>query len=285
MRNASRVGLVAVIALVVGSEVRAQEVQQAESPHTLSGNLTIASDYRFRGISQTFGEGFDFGPAIQGGIDYAHASGFYLGNWNSNVSGNQFTDGDIEMDLYGGWKRPLGGVTFDLGTIYYAYPRAETRNLATAHGGVTGEHLDTWEASLGVSWKALSVRYFYALTDYFGLCTDAVAALDNPDDSSGALRRNGSTHGTQYLVAGVTYPLPSELTLIASLGYTWVRNYHDLNYADYRIGVGYDWNGWLFGAAFVGTDADGNFWYATESSGDVRKIAEPTVVFTVGKVF
>ena len=67
---------------------------QATSPHTVAGNMGIFSDYRFRGISQTFQQ-----PAIQGGIDYSHSSGFYLGNWNSNVSGNSFVDGTIEMDL------------------------------------------------------------------------------------------------------------------------------------------------------------------------------------------
>ena len=54
----------------------------------LSGNMGIFSEYRFRGIAQTFKQ-----PAIQGGIDYAHASGFYIGNWNSNVSGNQYAGG------------------------------------------------------------------------------------------------------------------------------------------------------------------------------------------------
>jgi uncharacterized protein (TIGR02001 family) len=71
---------------------------QAKSPHTVAGNMSIVSDYRFRGISQTFEQ-----PAIQGGIDYSHASGFYLGNWNSNVSGISFIDGTFEMDLYGGF--------------------------------------------------------------------------------------------------------------------------------------------------------------------------------------
>ena len=63
------------------------------SPHSLTGNLGIFSSYRFRGIDQTFGK-----PALQGGIDYAHSSGFYVGNWNSNVSsGAGFPDGNLEM--------------------------------------------------------------------------------------------------------------------------------------------------------------------------------------------
>jgi len=51
------------------------------SPHTVTANVGLTSDYIFRGISQTSGN-----PAIQGGIDYAHSSGFYAGVWGSNIS-------------------------------------------------------------------------------------------------------------------------------------------------------------------------------------------------------
>src|SRR5678810_1312671 len=87
----------------------------APAPSPVTGNMTIASDYRFRGISQTY-----LGPAIQGGIDYAHASGIYLGNWNSNVASQVFSGGSgIEMDFYGGWKKSFGDFGLDVGTIYY----------------------------------------------------------------------------------------------------------------------------------------------------------------------
>src|SRR5438046_9886946 len=65
----------------------------APAPSPVTGNMTIASDYRFRGISQTYK-----GPAIQGGIDYAHSSGLSLGNWNSNVASQVYTGrSGIEM--------------------------------------------------------------------------------------------------------------------------------------------------------------------------------------------
>ena len=84
----------------------------AEPASPLTGNLAIVSDYRFRGISQSYRL-----PAVQGGIDYAHSSGFYLGNWNSSVSGNQYPNGaSLEMDFYGGFKIPLAdAITLDLG--------------------------------------------------------------------------------------------------------------------------------------------------------------------------
>ncbi|HBD38686.1 MAG TPA: hypothetical protein DC084_34445, partial [Cupriavidus sp.] len=51
------------------------------SPHTITANVSLVSDYRYRGLSQT-----NRRPAIQGGFDYAHESGFYIGNWNSSIS-------------------------------------------------------------------------------------------------------------------------------------------------------------------------------------------------------
>jgi len=60
----------------------------------VTGNLGLTSDYRFRGISQT-----QNAPAVQGGIDYTHSSGFYVGNWNSSVSRDMYTNGSgVESD-------------------------------------------------------------------------------------------------------------------------------------------------------------------------------------------
>ncbi len=56
---------------------------KVEPEYTITGNAGLFSDYRFRGYSQT-----DYNPALQGGFDFAHKSGFYLGNWNSNVNSN-----------------------------------------------------------------------------------------------------------------------------------------------------------------------------------------------------
>ncbi|NQW70979.1 MAG: hypothetical protein HQ457_11410, partial [Betaproteobacteria bacterium] len=62
----------------------AQTVPAApEAPEVspITANVTVINDYRYRGISQS-----NFKPAIQGGFDYAHESGFYIGNWNSSIS-------------------------------------------------------------------------------------------------------------------------------------------------------------------------------------------------------
>ena len=73
-----------------------------------SANVTLTSDYVFRGVSQT-----DEDPAIQGGFDLSHDSGFYIGAWASNVDFNEedSTDpaaddaADMELDLKVGYAK------------------------------------------------------------------------------------------------------------------------------------------------------------------------------------
>ena len=61
---------------------------------------------------------------IQGGFDYAHSSGFYVGNWNSNVSERRFPGGSASRwtSTAAGRSR-FGDFGLDVGTIYYYYPQ------------------------------------------------------------------------------------------------------------------------------------------------------------------
>ncbi len=139
------------------------------SPHTFTGNVGLFSSYRFRGIDQTFGK-----PALQGGIDYSHASGIYLGNWNSNVSsGAGYPGGNLEMDFYGGWKNTWGDWGLDVGALYYYYPGTNagtTIAFSPANnrtGRVATGRVDNTELYIGGSWKFLSLKYSQAVGDYF----------------------------------------------------------------------------------------------------------------------
>jgi len=110
----------------------------AASPISISGNVAVTTDYRFRGVSLSGG---DF--ALQGGIDVVHDSGFYVGTWGSSIDGGAF--GELELDFYGGWSGDVAeGVTVDVGLLYYMYPASDD---------VGGVDLDTniWEpyASVG----------------------------------------------------------------------------------------------------------------------------------------
>jgi uncharacterized protein (TIGR02001 family) len=122
----------------------------------VTGNLTAATDYRFRGISQTQNS-----QAFQGGIDYTHASGFYAGNWNSNVSNKVYTDSNgLESDVYAGFKKEVvKGVTVDVGSYNYIYSRSTNR---------FGSNSNTNEVFGAVTTGPVTLKYSQSLGDYFG---------------------------------------------------------------------------------------------------------------------
>ncbi len=97
-----------------------EEAEEAEGPISISGGITLASDYRFRGVSLS-----DKDFVVQPTITISHESGLYVGAWASNIANN--TGDDIEVDLYAGFA---GGdtVTYDIGATYYVYPGVSSIN-------------------------------------------------------------------------------------------------------------------------------------------------------------
>ncbi|HYF59649.1 MAG TPA: TorF family putative porin [Burkholderiaceae bacterium] len=266
-----------ILSLAVAAAVAAPLTASAE-PSPVTGNLTIASDYRFRGISQTY-----LGPAIQGGIDYAHPSGFYVGNWNSNVTSLLFTGGSgIEMDFYAGYKRSFGDIGLDVGTIYYYYPKAEWNSNT---GSTTGDaDFNNWEIYFGASWRWISAKFFYALSDYFGLANEQAGSLFIHQGSGAPLGGRGGSDGTWYLDLTATVPVNKQVSVVAHYGMLEVENYSELDYKDWKLGVTYDLNGWILGAAYVDSDADEN-WYYTLGSRGAKETGKSTVVLSVTKTF
>ncbi len=99
--------------LLASATTAGSGVVLAESP--LTANVGVASNYIWRGATQT-----NDASAVSGGIDYAHASGFYAGTWVSNVT---WTGADnYEQDLYAGYGFDAGPVGLDVGYIKYTYP-------------------------------------------------------------------------------------------------------------------------------------------------------------------
>lgn len=102
-------------------------------PFKITGGVTLVSDYRFRGLTQTNETG-----AIQGTINVNHSSGLYIGTWVSTIDGGLDGStpaltgyGGAEVDLYGGFTKTLkNGLGFDVGLLYYYYPD-RTKGLNT----------------------------------------------------------------------------------------------------------------------------------------------------------
>lgn len=195
------------------------QAQAPASPHTLTGNMTLASQYIFRGLKQTDGD-----PALQGGFDYSHESGFYLGTWGSNVSWlrdmGAYTGGaSLEWDFYGGFKGTFGKSDFgyDVGLLYYYYP-------GTVAVGAT--KANTIEAYGALSWKWLTAKYSYSIDNKtFG--------MPNSD-------------GTWYFDLSASFPVTDKLSLQAHYGIqefdgttAGVSNDSVASYKDWKIGATY----------------------------------------------
>jgi hypothetical protein len=260
----------------------AQQAAAAATP-AVTGNLTLVSDYRFRGITQTWGL-----PAIQGGFDYAHASGIYLGNWNSNVSETAgFPNGNLEMDFYGGFKKAFGDVGLDIGAIYYYYPGTNAagngaqaavnfdRAAAGRTDAVAGSgKVSNLEGYIGASWKWLSAKVFYALDDYFSV---------------------PGTKGTTYWDFAGNFEMGSGWTLIGHVGRLSVKDYKSADYTDYKLGVTKDISGWVAGASLIGTNAKGDcssssvqpycFVRLDGTTLQTKDAGKPTIVVSIGKTF
>jgi len=139
-------------AAVLAAPCTAMAADTPASPHSFTANLGVTSDYVFRGISQTSGR-----PALQGGADYAHASGLYAGLWASNI--NWITafgatgSAKIEVDTYFGFRKTLQNeLSYDAGFIRYNYPGSYTPSAGTAKA-------DTNEVYLSFGYKWVSVKY------------------------------------------------------------------------------------------------------------------------------
>src|SRR5450830_585175 len=253
----------------------AGEASASAPTPTVTGNFSLVSDYRFRGIAQSWAQ-----PAVQGGIDYTHVSGFYLGNWNSSISSNSYNNGaSLEMDLYGGYRfEPAKDWTVDVGVLRYQYPGAR---LNSAPATPTGEKYDNTEVYVGVTQGPFNAKLSYAMTDYFGLnSTTAGYAYWS------ALPARGDSKGTTYLDLNYNADMGNQLTLGLHAGYTAVRNYSELSYADYKVSLAKEVGGFNLGLALVGTNADTTYYQAGNSAGlDPQKLGKTTVVLSIGKTF
>lgn len=234
----------------------------AAAPDQLTGNLSFLSDYRFRGISQTWRR-----PAVQAGLDLTHPSGLYAGLWGSNVSGNSYNNGaGLELDLYAGWKGAVTeGVGIDLGALAYVYPGAR---LNSAPGQPTHQRYDNVELYAGVSAGASSAKLSVAVTDYFGLDSRTAGYA-----YFSALASAGSSRGSVYLDLNHAFELGHGVTLGLHVGRLWVRHYGDLDTTDWKLSLSKPiaLGGLTLSAAVIGSDADRSFYQAGDASGSRAK--------------
>jgi uncharacterized protein (TIGR02001 family) len=204
----------------------------------VSSTWTLTNDYDFRGNSQSAKD-----PALQGSVDYASDSGWYVGAWASNVDFG-LDEPDYELDVYTGFTGTTeAGLGWDAGIVYYTYPQESDFNYLEAYG------------SLSYSW--IKGKLWYS-NDFGG-------------DSTG-----GDTPAW-YAEANATFPLPADFSILLHAGYStgdyWDDVYGD-DLIDYSAGVGYTAGKFNLALKYVDTDSD--FEVTTDAFNN-----EGRVVFTV----
>ena len=149
---------------------------QAAPATTLTYNAGVVTDYRYRGITQSRNE-----AAVQGGVDYAHKSGFYVGAWASTIkwiadysySGGTKTgtdtSGNLELDVYGGYKFDLTkDVTMDVGYLRYQYLGNNLEATRTNVNASSYNNANTNEIYTAITMGPITAKYSYSMGDLFG---------------------------------------------------------------------------------------------------------------------
>lgn len=119
----------------------------AQEDITISGNVGLFSDYRFRGISLS-----DEQIALQGGLDLTTSAGLYVGTWGSNIEplfDSNGDSGELELDVYGGYRFSAAEFSFDVGALGYLYPGTEDLNYYEIYG-IVGKTFGMVATSAGV---------------------------------------------------------------------------------------------------------------------------------------
>ena len=245
------------------------------SPWTFTFNLGLYSEYMFRGVS------LSDGPALQGGADLAHSSGFYVGTWLSNIDPDYYgksealgTNGNhIEQDFYAGYAHTFeSGFGVNVLGNYYKYWEGEKANNILPSGFNRQHRQDSFEASIALSYKWLTYTYYNVLTDYYGL---------DETDKNFNVTGDGNTDGADYHELKVNYTLPiGDLNFLAKVGYQRTPNLQG-SQGDFAIGLNRNFSlpssgkpieGFNAGAYYTNTFSVANeAFYVTTSGRDVNE--------------
>lgn len=286
------------------AEAAAPAAAEPASPWTATANISYVTNYVSRGVSQSWNM-----PAVQGGFDISHSSGFYAGLWSSSVSERTYVGVSQEIDIYGGYNGTISaveGLGWSAGVAGYYYPGGSWGKY-DALTGVQGKKIrnsfNTWEANVGLSYKWISGKISYTLTDWFGA-----------DKSTGWSK---STDGSMYYELNANVPLPIwSLNLIGHVGYSDIQGrlstdpfFANANGStivetsadstDYKIGLTKAFKiaqseGWNTGLFYTYNDnsGDNGYWGRRGYGGGsfttkpgAKDLGDGTFVFTFGRTF
>ena len=241
-------GAAAAALLALPTLAHAQDETAPPPPVTISGSATLASDYRFRGVSQS-----DREMAIQGGITIAHESGVYAGTWGSNLAGwGTFGGANMELDLVAGYRAKLAdNATLDVGLTWYLYPGgADKTDFAEPYLKLTGTAGPaTLTAGIAYAPKQEAIGRWYRT---------------GGDAAAGVYTSPGAKDDNLYLSGDGAFALPgTPITAKAHVGHSWGQDGLGPNatavtptgsYWDWSLGADATWRNLTLNLSWIDTD-------------------------------
>ncbi len=225
-----------VLALLATSS--AAFAQTAPVAPEVTYNVGVVSQYRYRGIAQTKGD-----AALQGGVDYANASGFYAGAWGSTIKwiedAGSGAKGATEVDLYGGYKFEAAGVAYDVGYLRYEY-------VSNTYNKVSGAvNANTDEVYGAATYGVVTGKYSYAFSDLFG---------------------TANSKGSVYWDLSANFDLGNGYTLTPHAGRQVIKNSPN-SYTDVALTLGKDLGAGLSASvSAISTNAKHNAYYTSTAT-------------------
>lgn len=243
--------------LATSSAAFAQTAPAAPATPEVTYNVGVVSQYRYRGIAQTKGD-----PALQGGVDYANASGFYLGAWASTIKwikdaahgSNPQAKGPLELDLYGGYKLEAAGITYDVGYLRYQYVGNTYKDAAPG----VNVNANTDEVYGAATYGPATLKYSHAISNLFGY---------------------SDSKGSNYLDLSATFDLGKGYSLVPHAGRQTITNANGIySYSDFALTLNKDLgDGLSANVAAIKTTADQSL-YSTLSSTNYNAAKNALVV-------
>ena len=225
----------AISAAFVGGFAQAEEAAPPEE-HVVAYNVGIASQYRYRGISQSQKD-----PAFSFGADYTNnPTGLYVGTWISTIKWVKDAggDGNSEVDVYAGQRGQISAdVTYDVGVLTYYYPSNKLQSSTVG----TYANANSTEVYGQIGMGPFYLKYSHAVTNLFGSVDSA---------------------NSYYIDAGANIDVADKTQLNLHVGRQHLAGTANTtgSYTDWKIGVTKDF-GFAIGALYaVGTNADQTFY-------------------------
>ncbi len=258
MKRNALVSLIAAALLNLPGLTYAEDAPVAETAPAASpwvGSVTVASDYIFRGLTQT-----NENPALQGGLEYDDPSGIYAGFWGSSISwlSDYSTDelpvsSNVEFDLYVGYRGKFNDdFGYDVGLYTYYYPGDYPKGFTSAN---------TTEVYGALSYRFVSLKYSRTLTNAFGFA---------------------DTKNSGYIDLSANYEFVPTWVINAHIGHQSIDGFGDASYNDYKLGVTKNFDkGFSVAVAYYDTDADQDVY----TNFDNHFVGRSTGVITLSKAF